>query len=62
MTTKFRASFAKDIKGIKDKKLLDAISKVIEQTEQAKTISEITNVKKLKVLITFIASAWVIIE
>ena len=49
MKTQFRASFAKDLRSIKNKGLLKRIKEVIEQVEKAQTSQEITNLKKLKV-------------
>jgi mRNA interferase RelE/StbE len=43
----FRASFAKDIRSIKNKELLDRIKETIEQVEKARGPQDITNLKKL---------------
>lgn len=48
MKTQFRASFAKDLRGIKNKAVLRQIKETIEQVEKAKTSHDITNLKKLK--------------
>jgi mRNA interferase RelE/StbE len=44
----FRASFAKDLRGIKIKELLSRIKETIQQVEKAQTSQDITNLKKLK--------------
>jgi len=44
----FRASFAKDLRGIKNKELLNRIRETIEQVEKAQSSQDITNLKKLK--------------
>jgi mRNA interferase RelE/StbE len=44
----FRESFAKDLKGVKDKGLLDRVKELIEAVEKADSLAEISNLKKLK--------------
>jgi len=44
----FRASFAKDLRSIKNKDLLNRIKETIEQVEKALTPQDITNLKKLR--------------
>jgi len=44
----FRDSFAKDLKSIKDKGLLDRAREVVEAIEKAASLDEIHNLKKLK--------------
>jgi mRNA interferase RelE/StbE len=44
----FRESFAKDLKGIKNKNLLKRAKEVIELVEQADSLTSISNLKKLK--------------
>jgi mRNA interferase RelE/StbE len=44
----FRASFAKDLRNIKNKDLLKRIKETIEQVEKAQSSQDITNLKKLK--------------
>jgi mRNA interferase RelE/StbE len=44
----FRASFAKDIRGIKNKELLNPFKERILQVEKAQTSKDIANLKKLK--------------
>lgn len=48
MKVEFRTSFAKDLKKINDKALLKRVAEVIEEAERAKTLTEISNLKKLK--------------
>ena len=48
MKTEFKASFAKDLRVIKNKELLNRIREIIEQVEKAQTSQGITNLKKLK--------------
>ena len=47
MRTAFRKSFARDLKKIKDRALLDRVRKKIEEVEQAASLSEVQGVKKL---------------
>jgi mRNA interferase RelE/StbE len=44
----FKESFTKDLKGIKDKSLLKRAGELIETVEQAASLAEIPNLKKLK--------------
>jgi mRNA interferase RelE/StbE len=44
----FRGSFAKDLKGVKDKSLLRRAKEVIEAIEKADSLDEVHNLKKLK--------------
>jgi mRNA interferase RelE/StbE len=44
----FRTSFAKDLKSIRDKTLLQRVRDIIEEAERAKSLTEISNLKKLK--------------
>jgi mRNA interferase RelE/StbE len=44
----FRDSFAKDLKGVKEKGLLGRVREVIEAVEQADSLTELPNLKKLK--------------
>jgi mRNA interferase RelE/StbE len=44
----FRDSFAKDLKGVKEKGLLGRVREVIEAVERADSLAELTNLKKLK--------------
>jgi mRNA interferase RelE/StbE len=46
--TEFRASFAKDLKNIKNKDVLRHIKDTIEQVERAQSLQDLTGVKKLK--------------
>ena len=48
MKVGFRDSFAKDLKGVKDKGLLKRAGELIEAVEQAASLAEIPNLKKLK--------------
>jgi len=48
METKFREKFEKDIEDITNQDVLDDISKVIENVENAKKPQEINNIKKMK--------------
>ena len=48
MKVEFRNSFAKDLKSIRDKALLERLREAIEEKERAKSPSEISNLKKLK--------------
>jgi mRNA interferase RelE/StbE len=44
----FRASFAKDLKGVKEKGLLQRVKEIIETIEKANSLAELSNLKKLK--------------
>jgi mRNA interferase RelE/StbE len=44
----FRDSFAKDLKGVKEKGLLSRVREVIEAVEKANSLAELPNLKKLK--------------
>jgi mRNA interferase RelE/StbE len=44
----FRDSFAKDLKGVKEKGLLQRVKEVIEAIEKANSLAELSNLKKLK--------------
>lgn len=48
MKVLFRKSFLKDVRTIKDRRLLDRIREVIVEVEQAQKLTEIPNLKKLK--------------
>lgn len=44
----FRVSFAKDLRGIKNKDSLARVKETVEQAENAQTSQDIPNLKKLK--------------
>jgi mRNA interferase RelE/StbE len=44
----FRDSFAKDLKGVKEKGLLGRVREVIEAVERADSLTELPNLKKLR--------------
>ena len=48
MKFEFRNSFAKDLKSIRDKALLKRVRELIGEVEHTKTITEVSNLKKLK--------------
>lgn len=48
MRVEFRDSFAKDLKGIKDKVLLKRVKELIEAVDKAENLAHIPNLKKLK--------------
>lgn len=48
MKVEFRDSFAKDLKGIRDKSLLSRAREVIVAIEKADSLDEIHNLKKLR--------------
>ncbi|OQY56916.1 MAG: plasmid stabilization protein [Desulfobacteraceae bacterium 4572_88] len=48
MIIKYESSFKKDLRHIKDENLLKRIKKLIEKIKSADTLSELTNLKKLK--------------
>jgi mRNA interferase RelE/StbE len=45
----YRGSFAKDLRSIKNRDILDHIKETIEQVEKAQSQQNIANLKKLKV-------------
>ncbi len=48
MKVEFRESFLKDLRAIKDKKLLTKVREAIESLESANNIFDIQNIKKLR--------------
>jgi mRNA interferase RelE/StbE len=44
----FRDSFAKDLKGVREKGLLKRVREIIEAVEKADSLGELPNLKKLK--------------
>lgn len=48
MKVEFRKSFEKDLSKILDRELLDRIKSVIEEVENADTLLDVSNIKKLK--------------
>ena len=53
MKTLFEKGFGRDLKKIKDKRLLKQVQKVIAQVASAASLAEVTNLKKLKGFDTF---------
>ena len=47
MNVAFRRSFVRDLKKIKDRRILDRIDDVIQQVEAADSLQNITGLKKL---------------
>ena len=48
MNVQFKDSFVKDLRKVKDKAALKRVKEVIEQAEQARSLQDVTNLKKLK--------------
>lgn len=48
MNVQFKASFAKDLRNIKNKDLLSRILEAVEQFEKAHSLQSIANFKKLR--------------
>jgi mRNA interferase RelE/StbE len=48
MKVEFRKSFEKDLSKIRDRELLDRIKSVIEEVENADSLLDVSNIKKLK--------------
>lgn len=48
MNVEFRASFARDLKRIKDEKLEARVRQVIDRVERAQSLQEVENLKKLR--------------
>lgn len=53
MEIRFEASFEKDLKKVRDKKLLKQVREVIEEVKQAEGLRDINDLKKLKGYETF---------
>ena len=47
MNVRFQASFAKDLRALKDKALLERIKELIANVEAAQSLAEVSNLKKL---------------
>ena len=48
MNVEFRKSFEKDLRKIKDDVILQKIEAVIEEVENAESLSDVSNIKKLQ--------------
>ena len=48
MNIAFRESFARDLRAVRDKKLLQRVKECIEAVEKADSLGDLPNVKKLK--------------
>ena len=48
MTVRFKESFTKDLRAIRDKSLLERLREIIEEVEKAKSLADLTGVKKLR--------------
>ncbi|MDR3555356.1 MAG: type II toxin-antitoxin system RelE/ParE family toxin [Syntrophobacteraceae bacterium] len=48
MRLQFKASFERDLKGVKDKSLLKEVRQVIEEVEAAGTLNSISHLRKLQ--------------
>ena len=48
MKTAFRESFARDLKAVRDKKLLQRVKESIEAVERAESLNSLPNLKKLR--------------
>jgi mRNA interferase RelE/StbE len=46
MNVEFKKSFAKDLKKVKDHKLLDKVREIIEHVEEVESLREIEHLKK----------------
>ena len=47
MKVRFKASFAKDLRAVKDKALLGRVKELIANVEAAQSLAEVSNLKKL---------------
>ena len=47
MRTAFRKSFARDLKKIMDKGILERVAEIVEEVEDADSLQEISNLKKM---------------
>lgn len=50
---KFEAKFAKDLRAIRDQKLLNKVKEIIEDCKSANTLSDINHIKKMQGYDTF---------
>jgi len=48
MKTQFRESFAKDLRAIRDKTLLQRVKSIIGSVEQAESLGDIPNLERIK--------------
>ena len=48
MKAEFRESFAKDLKGVKDKGILKRVKELIEAVEKADSLADLSNLKRLR--------------
>ena len=48
MNVRFKASFARDLRALKDKALLERIKQLIANVEAARSLAEVSNLKKLR--------------
>jgi mRNA interferase RelE/StbE len=48
LKVRFKASFAKDLRALKDKALLERIKELIANVEAAQSLAEVSNLKKLR--------------
>ena len=48
MKVRFKASFASDLRAVKDKSLLERVKALIAKVESAESLPEIPNLKKLR--------------
>jgi mRNA interferase RelE/StbE len=48
VNVRFRSSFAKDLRAIKDQGLLNSVKEAIEQVEKAPSVQALTTIKRLK--------------
>ena len=48
MTTHFRRSFERDLRRIRDRRVLDRVREVIEAVEAADALSDLPNLKKIR--------------
>jgi len=48
LKVRFRASFARDLRALKDQDLLGRIKALIESVENAKTLADVVGLKKLR--------------
>ena len=53
MKTLYEKSFGRDLKKIKDKRLLKQVQKIIAQVESATSLTDLQNVKKLEGYTTY---------
>jgi len=62
VNVKFEARFAKDLRAIREQKLLNKVKEIIEDCKSASSLSDMSHVKKMQGYDNFYVFVWVNIE